>query len=88
MGNSIKGRRMYNLIPVVSRHFQKTDTRAGAILEKFAEIKGNLPIAVGVQPEVPCQISAQYFSLIFSARPLKFRPHSTVGRKSEVGLLA
>ena len=88
MGNSIKGRRMYNLIPVVSRHFQKTDTRAGAILEKFAEIKGNLPIAVGVQPEVPCQISAQYFSLIFSARPLKFRPHSTGGRKSEVGLLA
>ena len=62
MGNSIKGRRMYNLIPVVSRHFQKTDTRAGAILEKFAEIKGNLPIAVGVQPEVPCQISGQNFS--------------------------
>ena len=88
MGNSIKGRRMYNLIPVVSRHFQKTDTRAGAILEKFAEIKANLTIAVGVQPEVPCQISAQYFSLIFSARPLKFRPHSTGGRKSEVGLLA
>ena len=61
--------------------------RAGAILEKFAEIKANLTIAVGVQPEVPCQISAQYFSSIFSARPLKFRPHSTGGRKSEVGIL-
>ena len=63
------------------------NVRAGAILEKFAEIKANLNIAVGVQPEVPCQISAQYFSSIFSAGPLKFQPHSTGGRKSEVGIL-
>ena len=86
------GIKLYILLPfieLVLAHISPfLKARAGAILEKFAEIKANLTIAVGVQPEVPCQISAQYFSSIFSAGPLKFRPLSTGGRKSEVGILA
>ena len=62
--------------------------RATAIIKILELIKANLTIAVEVHPEVTYRFWANSDHPPFSARPPKFRPRSTGGRKFEVGILA
>ena len=65
-----------------------TKIRAGAKYETCSQSLASDIFAVGANPEVTYQFSANLAEQRPPARGLKFRPRSTGGRFFEVGILA
>ena len=89
MGNE-KGRKRLDSINVIFREKVQSGLNSRVVVRvKMLAIKAHhVTIAVGVQTKVTCQKRARSDRPLPPAWPPKFRPRSTGGRKSEVGILA